>query len=180
MQMDAIKRQGQRGGVAEGDIGKRSVDIVAERNGMQYKTVQRYVVLNNLAPELMAFVDAGKVGAATVGYQMSFLKPKNQQYIAMALDGAAPVPTEAKVKRMRELEKKNLLNPDSIDGIMLEENKKEERKVVLNSQELDKYFSADKTPAEMKATILKALETYKEKQPLEFGKPEKKSKEQSL
>ena len=37
---------------------------------------------------------------------------------------------------------------------------------MINSQELDKYFSAEKTPAEMKEVILRAMDEYKEKQPL--------------
>jgi ParB/RepB/Spo0J family partition protein len=178
IQLDAIKRQGARfKGVAAGDVDKRSNEIVAERNGMKYKTVQRFIALTNLAPELSQLMDAGKVGTTTVGYQLSFLKPKSQKYIAMAIEAETPVPTEEKVKRMRYLEQKNLLNSDAIDGIMMDENKKEDRKVVLNSQELDKYFSAEKTPAQMKEVILKAMDAYKEKQPLEFGKPEKKQQE---
>jgi hypothetical protein len=126
MQLDAIKRQGARfRGVASGDVDKRSNEIVAERNGMNYKTVQRYIALNHVAPDLMKFVDGGKVAPMTVAYQMSFLDAKHQKYIAQSLDGEARVPTEEKVKRMRELQKQKLLNPDSIDGIMMEENKKE-------------------------------------------------------
>jgi hypothetical protein len=60
---------------------------------------------------------------------------------------------------------------------MLEE-KKEDRKVIITGQELDKYFGADKSPKEMKATILKLLDEYKEKQPPELGKPDKKKDQQ--
>lgn len=75
---------------------------------------------------------------------------------------------------MRELDQKNMLNSDVIDGIMLEE-KKEVDKVILSSQELGQYFGKDKTPREMKDTILKLLEEYKAKQPPELGRPEKKA-----
>ena len=57
---------------------------------------------------------------------------------------------------------------------MLEE-KKEVDKVILSSQELGQYFGKDKTPREMKDTILKLLEEYKAKQPPELSKPEKKA-----
>ena len=44
MQLDAIKKQGARfEGVAKGDVGKRSVEIIADRNEMNYKTVQRWL-----------------------------------------------------------------------------------------------------------------------------------------
>jgi hypothetical protein len=174
MQLDAIKRQGARfNGVATGDIGKRSNEIVAERNQMAVKQVQRYIALNNLTPDLMKFVDDKKV-PFTAAVEMSYIKPKNQNYIAVAIDSQQSSPSLAQAQRMRELDQKNVLNGDVIDGIMLEE-KKEETRVILNSQELGKYFGPDKTPREMKDTILKLLDEYKEKQPLDLGKPEKKA-----
>jgi len=172
MQLDAIKRQGSRfNGVATGDVGKRSNEIVAERNKMGVKQVQRYISLNKLVPELMKYVDDKKV-PFTAAVELSNIKPKNQEYIAVAIDAQQSSPTLAQSQRMRELEAKGMLNGDVIDGIMLEE-KKEEIKVILNSQELGKYFGADKTPREMKDIILKLLDEYKEKQPPELTKPDK-------
>ena len=118
MQLDAIKRQGARNGVAKGDIGKRSVEIVAERNGMNYKNVQRYISLNNIVPELMKFVDEGKVKFIPA-CELSFIQPKNQQYIAMSIEGAATPPTGDQAKRMRELDQKGALNGDVNEHIIL-------------------------------------------------------------
>ena len=42
-----------RKGVAEGDVGKRSVEIVGEAHDMNYKKVMRYLRLNSLVPELL-------------------------------------------------------------------------------------------------------------------------------
>ena len=41
-QVEAIKHQGARPGEADKDAGKRSTQIVGDRNGMNYKQVQRY------------------------------------------------------------------------------------------------------------------------------------------
>jgi len=173
MQLDAIKKQGARfEGVAKGDVGKRSVEIIADRNEMNYKTVQRYVALNNLAPELMKFVDEGKVKFIPA-VEMSYIKKKNQQYIAMTIESDGKAPSQKQAQRMRELDKEGKLTGDVIDGILLEDSKKEERKVILTEKELGKYFGREKTPAEMKATILKAMDDFKAKNPLEFGKTEK-------
>ena len=46
--------------------------------------------------------------------------------------------------------------------------------MIINSAELEKYFGKDKTPREMKDTILALLDEWKEKQPQELGKPDKK------
>ena len=54
LEVEDIKHQGTKlKGVAEGDIGKRSVEIVGEAHDMNYKKVMRYLRLNSLVPELL-------------------------------------------------------------------------------------------------------------------------------
>ena len=172
MQLDAIKRQGARlTGIAPGDIGKRSNEIVAQRNNMSVKNVQRYIALNNLVPDLMKLVDDKKM-KFTIAVELSYVRPKNQQYIAVAIDAQESAPSGTQATRMRELDQKNILSGDVIDGIMIEE-KKEEIRVILNSQELSKYFGAEKSPRQMKDQILKLLDDWKDRQPPELGKPVK-------
>lgn len=58
LEVEDIKHQGTRlKGVAEGDIGKRSVEIVGEAHDLNYKKVMRYLRLNSLVPELLEKVD---------------------------------------------------------------------------------------------------------------------------
>ena len=170
MQLEAIKRQGTRSG-----NGQRSNEIVAERNKMTVKTVQRYIKLNDLVPDLMKLADEKKIGF-TPAVECAFIKAKNQRYIAIAVEGQSASPTFSQAKRMRELDQKGLLNPDMIDGIMLEE-KKEVDKVILSSQELGQYFGKDKTPREMKDQIMKLLDEWKGQQK-EIAKPEKKTEQE--
>lgn len=170
MQLEAIKRQGARTG-----NGQRSNEVVAERNKITVKQVQRYIKLNELVPDLMKMVDEKKI-AFTPAVELAFIKPKNQSYIAIAIEGQQSSPSLSQAQRMRDLDQKKLLNPDVIDGIMLEE-KKEVDKVIISSQELSQYFGKDKTPREMKDTIIKLLDEWKEKQP-ELAKPEKKTEKE--
>jgi len=170
MQLEAIKRQGARTG-----NGQRSNEVVAERNKMTVKQVQRYIKLNELVPDLMKMVDEKKI-AFTPAVELAFIKPKNQSYIAIAIEGQQSSPSLSQAQRMRDLDQKKLLNPDVIDGIMLEE-KKEVDKVIISSQELSQYFGKEKTPREMKDTIIKLLDEWKEKQP-ELAKPEKNTEKE--
>lgn len=182
MQLEAIKRQGARGDLATSgqdgpklENGQRSNQIVADRNKMAVKQVQRYIKLNDLVPDLMKMVDAKKI-AFTPAVELSYIKPKNQRYIAIAIEGQQSAPSLSQAQRMRELDQKNMLNGDVIDGIMLEE-KKEVDKVIISSQELSQYFGKDKTPREMKDQILKLLDEWKGKQK-EIAKPEKKAEQE--
>ncbi len=182
MQLEAIKRQGVRGDLStsgqlgpKSENGQRSNAVVAERNKMTVKQVQRYIKLNDLVPDLMKMVDEKKI-SFTPAVEMSFIKPKNQRYIAVAIEGQQSAPSLSQAQRMRELDQKGMLNGDMIDGIMLEE-KKEVDKVIISSQELGQYFGKEKTPREMKDTIIKLLDEWKGQQK-DIAKPEKQTEQE--
>ncbi len=85
MQLEAIKHQGSRtsGQIDPKDAGKRSNEIVAERNKMAVKQVQRYIRLNELVPDLMKLME------------LSYIGKKNQNYIAVAIDSQQSSPSQA-------------------------------------------------------------------------------------
>lgn len=180
LEMEDIKHQGTRlKGVAVGDIGKRSAEIVGEAHGLNYKKVMRYLRLNSLVPELLDKVDGvldengnRKKGIGFMpAVELSYIRPKNQRLIAVSMDGEQTSPSVAQAKRLRELDEKNLLNGDVIDQILCEE-KKEVNQVIISQAELNKYFGEDKTPRQMKEQILALLDEWKEKQPPEKTVPE--------
>ena len=170
-QYEAIKHQGARGDGA--DVGKLSLDKVGERNGMSGKTVQRYIYLNDLVPELKQLMDGGKL-SFTPAVEVSRIRPKHQKYIAVSIEGQQSSPSKAQAKKLREMDEKNQLNPDVIDAVLSQEKKKEDFDVIISSAELAQFFGKDKTPREMKDQIMALLGEWKEKQPPELGKGEKK------
>ena len=173
MQVEAIKHQGARPGEDAQEAGKRSTQIVGDRNGMNYKQVQRYIRLTELVPDLQKMLDEKKL-AFTPAVEISFIRPKHQKYIAVAIEGQQSSPSLSQAQRLRKLDQEGKLNGDVIDGILSEE-KKEVDKVIINSAELEKYFGKDKSPREMKDQIMSLLDDWKAKQPPELGKPEKKT-----
>lgn len=174
LEVEAIKHQGGRlDGVAPGDVGKRSVEIVGENNNMNYKKVMRYIRLNSLVPELLNKVDEKGLGFMPA-VELSYIKPKNQRLIAVSIDGEQSSPSHAQAKRLRELDQEGKLNGDVIDGI-LSEKKKEDRGVIISMAELEKYFGKEVTPVKMKEQIMSLLDEWKEKQPPELTRPEKKA-----
>ena len=91
-----IKHQGSRtsGQIDPKDAGKRSNEIVAERNKMAVKQVQRYIRLNELVPDLMKLMDEKKLGFTTA-VELSYIGKKNQNYIAVAIDSQQSSPSQA-------------------------------------------------------------------------------------
>jgi len=175
MQVEAIKHQGVRdssGQNVQKDAGQRSVDIVGERNNMNAKQVQRYVRLTMLAPDLLKAVDEKKL-SFTPAVEISYIKPKNQNLIAVSIEGQQSSPSLSQAQRLRELDQKGQLNGDIVDGILCEQ-KKEVDKVIISTEELGKYFGKEKTPRDMKNQILALLDEWAGKQK-ELAPPEKKA-----
>ena len=115
-QVEAIKHQGARPGEDDRDAGKRSTQIVGDRNGMNYKQVQRYIRLTELVPDLQKMVDEKQL-SFTPAVEISFIRPKHQKYIAGAIEGQASSPSLSQAQKMRELDKEGKLNGDVIDGM---------------------------------------------------------------
>ncbi|WP_417326806.1 ParB/RepB/Spo0J family partition protein [Evtepia gabavorous] len=175
LELEAMKRQGARPkneNAAEA-LGKLSVEIVGKEHDMNYKKVLRYVRLNHLVPELLEKVDAKNMGFMPA-VELSYIKPENQRLIAVSIDGEQSSPSVKQAKRLRELDQEGLLNGDVIDGILSEE-KREVDNVIISTDELNKYFGKEVTPAKMKEQIMALLDEWKEKQPPELAKPEKKN-----
>ena len=170
LEVEDIKHQGGRlKGVAEGDVGKRSVEIVGEAHDMNYKKVMRYLRLNSLVPELLDMVDDKKMGFMPA-VELSYIREKNQRLIAVSIEGEQSSPSVAQAKRLRELDQAGKLTGDIIDGILSEE-KKEVDRVIITTDELNKYFGKEVTPRQMKDQIMALLDDWKEKQPPALDKP---------
>ena len=95
MKMDAIKHQGQRADLTCGQLGhkldgRKSREIIAEQTGDSARTVQRYVRLTELIPEIRDMVDEKKI-AFNPAVELSYLKPEEQKEFLEA---------EAKLRRM--------------------------------------------------------------------------------
>ena len=98
MQLDAIKHQGARKALDSGDftadVGKRSNEIVAERNGMSVTNVKCLIRLNNLVKPMQDIFEkkvmnadgkAIKIGLTTAT-EIACIRPKNQEYLAFAIE----------------------------------------------------------------------------------------------
>jgi len=179
MQVEAIKHQGVRDtsgqNVPNKDVGKRSIQIVGERNNMNSKQVQRYIRLTELVPDLSKAIDEKKL-SFTPAVEVSFIKRKNQNLIAVSLGSEQTSPSLSQAKRMRELDQQGMLNGDVIDAILCEQ-KKEVDKVIISGEELGKYFGKDKTPQQMKEQIIKLLDDWKGQQK-ELAPPVKKTEKE--
>lgn len=165
MKLEAIKHQGARTDLTSVQVEQKlsARDQVAkeagERSGIQ---VMRYVRLTELIPELLDMVDEKKI-AFNPSYELSFLKPDEQQMLVETMDYEQATPSLSQAQRMKKFSQEGKLSEDVMLAIMSEEKKGDLDKVTLSSDTLRKYFPKSYTPAKMQETIIKLLEQWQKK-----------------
>ena len=90
MRLDAMKRQGQRTDLTcapLGDklVGTKSVMLLADKSDDSKTQIQRYIRLTNLVPELLEFVDEGRIKMRPA-VELSYLNEDCQRDLVDEID----------------------------------------------------------------------------------------------
>ena len=166
MKLEAIKNQGARSDLTSGQIvqkSKLSIERVAEDAGEGYKTVQRFIRLTNLIPELLDMVDEKKI-AFNPAVELSYLDESQQRDFLEAMNDTQNAPSLSQAQRLKRLAQEGHFSYDVAFAVMGEEKKDELDKVVIKNDTLRKYFPRGYTPKQMEDTIIKLLEQWQRKQ----------------
>ena len=165
MKLEAIKNQGARSDLTSGQIvqkSKLSIERVAEDAGEGYKTVQRFIRLTNLVPELLDMVDEKKI-AFNPAVELSYLDESQQRDFLEAMNDTQNAPSLSQAQRLKKLAQEGHFSYDVAFAVMGEEKKDELDKVVIKNDTLRKYFPRSYTPKQMEDTIIKLLEQWQRK-----------------
>ena len=166
MKLEAIKNQGARSDLTSGQIvqkSKLSIERVAEDAGEGYKTVQRFIRLTNLVPELLDMVDEKKI-AFNPAVELSYLDEAQQRDFLEAMNDTQNAPSLSQAQRLKKLAQEGHFSYDVAFAVMGEEKKDELDKVVIKNDTLRKYFPRSFTPKQMEDTIIKLLDQWQRKQ----------------
>ena len=166
MKLEAIKKQGARSDLTSGQVvqkSKLSIEQVAEGTGEGYKTVQRFIRLTNLVPELLDLVDEKKI-SFNPAVELSYLDEKQQRDFLTTMDETQNAPSLSQAQRLKKLAQEGKFSYDAAYDIMNEAKKDELDKVVIKNDTLKKYFPRSYTPRQMEETIIKLLEQWQRKQ----------------
>lgn len=166
MKLEAIKNQGARSDLTSGQIvqkSKLSIERVAEDAGEGYKTVQRFIRLTNLVPELLDMVDEKKI-AFNPAVELSYLDESQQRDFLEAMNDTQNAPSLSQAQRLKKLAQEGHFSYDVAFAVMGEAKKDELDKVVIKNDTLRKYFPRSYTPKQMEDTIIKLLEQWQRKQ----------------
>ena len=164
MKLDAMKHQGARTDLTSCQVGTklRADEQMAESMGESARTIQRYIRLTNLIPELMDMVDERKM-AFNPAVEISYLTREEQANLLSAMDYAQATPSLSQAQRLKKLSQAGGCTLEAMCGVMNEVKKAEIDRVVFKANDLRKYFPKSYTSQQMEDTILRLLEQWQKR-----------------
>ena len=171
MKMEAQNRQGQRTDLTSCPVGTK-LEEPAEDSKRQ---VYRYIRLTYLVPELLQYVDNGKIGMRPA-VEMSYLDEEVQRDIVDRIDesGGEVFPSHAQTRRIREKAAEGEITYDDVKAIMDEQKPNQAEKVSIKRADLTKYFPSSYTPEQIIKSILGILEAQRLREQQEPQRKERK------
>lgn len=164
MKLEAMKHQGSRSDLTSCQIGTklRSDQLVAENTGDSARTVQRYIRLTNLIPELLALVDQKQI-SFNPAVELSYLAPEEQEIFLAAMEEVQAAPSLSQAQRLKKLAQEGNFTMEAAREIMSEVKKGDLERVTFRNEQLRKYFPRSYTTQQMQDTILKLLDQWQKK-----------------
>lgn len=163
MRANALKHQGKRTDLTMGQLvpksdDRRTLNIIGTKTGESYKTIQRYIHLTNLIPELLDMMDNGVI-AFSVGYELSFLEESLQYSLLNIILYSGCTPSYSQASRMHKAIQ-NGLSVCLMEEIMneLKGNQKEFLKIPL--EQIQPFVPKSYTIKQVKEFVIKAVEYY--------------------
>ena len=162
MRLEAMKRQAGRPrkeNVSPVGTNLRTDEQIAQETGDSRNQIQRYVRLTNLVPELLEFVDEGRIKMRPA-VELSYLDEDCQRDVVDEIDLNDATPSHDQAIRMRKLFNEGNLTTEAIHAVMSEEKPNQKEKIVLRGDRVRQLIPKNIPVSQTEDFVCKALEHY--------------------
>lgn len=162
MRLEAMKRQAGRPrkeNVSPVGTNLRTDEQIAQETGDSRNQIHRYVRLTNLVPELLEFVDEGRIKMRPA-VELSYLDEDCQRDVVDEIDLNDATPSHDQTIRMRRLFNEGNLTTEAIHAVMSEEKPNQKEKIVLRGDRVRQLIPKNISVSQTEDFVCKALEHY--------------------
>ena len=162
MKLDAMSRQGFRSDLTSDQVGRKleTADIIAQQSDDSKTQVRRYIRLTNLIPELLEFMDEGKM-ALSVGVELSYLDDQLQYDVLEQCEQNDCTPSYSQAFRMHKADREGLLTKAVIQDIMCEEKANQKETIKVSAERLRAVLPKGMDSQKTEDFIIRACEHYR-------------------
>ena len=180
MRLEAMKHQGKK--IEEipddelgieyskstcGQVGHKSIDLLANDLGESRKQVQRFIRLTYLVEPLQKMLDGRHENEIKIAFnpavELSYLTQSEQYDLANAIVENQRTPSLAQCQEFKRLSHDGELTTEFIDDTLSEEKPNQREKLSFQMKEIDQYFPKDFTPGKKKDLMIRLLENWAKK-----------------
>lgn len=141
MRLDAMNRQGQRTDLTSCPVGERliSVDKMSQEVSDSSRQIHRYIRLTNLVPELLEFVDEGRIKMRPA-VELSYLDEDCQRDLVDIIDENEITPSHAQAIKMKKYFNDGKLTTEVIQSIMEEQKPNQKEKPAFRDERITRLI----------------------------------------
>ena len=163
MKMDAMKRQGIRTDLTSCQNGTkfRADAAMAEQIGESARSIQRYIRLTELIPDLLDYVDKKRL-QCTVAVDISYIDKEIQTWLFEYIKENGTVKA-VQVAALRTALEVGPMTQAKMISILVnsQPGRKQEQKITFSEKKLRNFFSEKYTAEDMESVILELLDQWK-------------------
>lgn len=148
--------------VPDYDASRTTAEIGAQ-TGESYKTVQRYIRLTKLIPEILDMVDDGRI-AFTPAVELSYLNDIKQWDLYETMQELDATPNLSQAQSLRRMSADVGLTPESIELILSREKANQKERLRIPMEDIRRFFPQSYTTMDIQRTILRLCEDYHRRQ----------------
>ena len=161
MKLEAMKHQGWRSDLTSPQVvaKSRTTEMVGAESGDSHEQVRRYIRLTNLIPEILQYVDDGRI-AFTPAVELSYLNEQEQYDLLEQMELNDCTPSLSQACRFKRMSAEQGLTPEVIAAVLCEEKANQREMFKVPMERIRKYVpNANAKQAE--DFVLKACEHYR-------------------
>lgn len=161
MKAEALAHQGWRSDLTSCQVGAKlrtDEQIAADANDSA-RQIQRYIRLTNLIPEILQYVDEGRI-SFTPAVELSYLNEQEQYDLLEQMELNDCTPSLSQVCRFKKMSKEDGLTPEVIAVVMSEE-KANQREMFKVPMERIRQYVPNANAKQAEDFVLKACEYYR-------------------
>ena len=163
MRMDAMKRQAGRPSkenVSPLGTNFRTDEMIAQETGDSRNQIHRFIRLTNLVPELLEFVDEGRIKMRPA-VELSYLDEDAQRDVVDEIDMNDCTPSHDQTIRMRKMFDEGKLTTEAVTAIMSEQKPNQKERFVLRGERIRELIPKNVPLSQTEDYVCKALEHYR-------------------
>ena len=160
MKAEALAHKGYRTDLTSVQVAPRlATEQIAEDAGTSKDTIKRYIRLTNLIPEILQYVDDGRI-SFTPAVELSYLNEQEQYDLLEQMELNDCTPSLSQACRFKKMSQEEGLTPEVIATVMSEE-KANQREMFKVPMERIRQYVPNANAKQAEDFVLKACEHYR-------------------